>query len=115
MRRKRPMPQTLWHVKPGQSGLVQNKGGIAGNRFEAFGALLRLVPGSLCLYETGNIDVDPFLRVPPHQFFPFTPATSVRPRTGTIVTDAPITWPTEPPTMAEIIFGFARICLVRSI
>src|SRR5712692_6486579 len=115
MRRKRPILQTLWHVKPAQSVFVQNKRRIAGNRFEAFRALLRLVLGSLCLYETGDIDADPFLRVPPHQFFPFTPGTSVRPRTGTIVNDAAITRPTEAPAMAEIIFGFPYICLVHAI
>src|SRR6266516_5041966 len=115
MRRKRPILQTLWHVKPGQSVFMQNKGCIAGNRFEAFRARVRLVLRSLSLYETRDIDADPFLGIPPHQFFPFTPGTSVRSRTGTIVNDAAITRPREAPAMTEIIFGFPCICLIHAI
>src|SRR6266567_2370568 len=115
MRRKRPILQTLWHVKPAQSVFVQDKRRIAGNRVESLRTWLRLVFRSFSFYEAGNVDADPFLRVPPHQFFPFTPGTSIRPCTGPIVNDAPITRPTEAPAMAEIIFGFPCIRLVHTI
>src|SRR5436305_13878917 len=107
MRRERPILQTFWHVKPGKPVLMQNERRIAGNRIKAFRRLVRLVLRSLCRYKTRNVYARPFLRVPPHQFFPFAPGTSVRPRTGAIVNDAAIARPTEAPAVAKIIFGFS--------
>src|SRR5437879_4273165 len=115
MRRQRSILQTFWHVKPAQSVLVQNKRSITGNRVESLRAWLRFVLRSFSFYEAGNVYACPFFRVPPHQFFPFAPRTTVRPCTGTVVNDSAIARPREAPAVTEIISGFSRVCLVHAI
>src|SRR6266446_7242234 len=115
MRRQRSILQTFGHVKPAQSVFVQNKRGITGNCVESFRAWLRFVLRSFSFYEAGNVYACPFFRVPPHQFFPFAPRTSVRPCTGTVVNDSAIARPREAPTMPEIISGFSCVRLVAAI
>src|SRR6266496_193037 len=107
MRRQRSILQTLGHVKPTQSFLVQNKRRITGNRVESLRAWLRFVPRGFSFYESGNVDTCPFFRVPPHQFFPFAPRTAVRPCTRAVVNDSAIARPCETPAVAEIISGLA--------
>src|SRR5258707_961291 len=94
---------------------MQNKWRVTGNCIEAFGAYLRLVVGRFSFHKTGNVYAGPFFRVPPHQFFPFAPWMTVRPRTGPVIDDAPIARPREAPSMTEIIFGFARVGLVDAV
>src|SRR5438552_13263404 len=115
MGRQRSILQTLGHIKPAQSVLVQNKRSIPGNRVESFRAWLRFVLRGFSFYKAGNVDTCPVFRVPPHQFFPFAPWTAVRPCTGTVVNDSAIARPREAPAMTEIIPGFARVCLVQAI
>src|SRR5947207_6540735 len=109
MRRQRSILQPLRHAKPAQSVLVQNKRGITGNRVESLRAWLRLVFRSFSFYKAGNVYACPFFRVPPHQFFPFTPRTAVRPCTGAVVNYSAIARPREAPAVAEIISGFACV------
>src|SRR6476661_1927639 len=115
MSRERSVLQTFWHVKPTQAVFVQNKGRVTGNRIQAFCAYLRLVIGSFSFHESGDVYPRPFFRVPPHQFFSFTPRTAVRPCTGAIVNNSPITRPREAPAVAKIISGFPGVRLVHAI
>src|SRR5436305_4920968 len=107
MRRQRSILQSLGHVKPTQSVLVQNKWCITGNRVESLRAWLRFVLRSFSFYEAGNVDACPFFRVPPHQFFPFAPRTAIRPCTRAVINDSPIARPCEAPAVAEIISRLA--------
>src|SRR5918996_1293310 len=115
MSREGAVLQTLWHIQPTQSVLMQNKWRITWNCIESFCAYLRLVVGRLSLYKSGNIDAGPFFGVPPHQFFPFAPGATVRPRTGAVVDDAAIARPREAPAVTKIIPRFARVGLVYAI
>src|SRR6266446_8280637 len=103
MRWQRSVLQTLGHVQPAQSVLVQNKRCISGNRVESLRAWLRLVFRSFSFYKAGNVYACPFFRVPPHQFLSFTPRAAIRPCTGTVVNYSAIARPCEPPAVAEII------------
>src|SRR6266853_1273028 len=94
---------------------MQNKRRITRNCIESFCAYLRLVVGSFSFHKARNVYAGPFFRVPPHQFFPFAPWMSVRPRTGAVIDDAAIARPREAPAMTEIIFGFARVSLVDTV
>src|SRR5712675_751984 len=94
---------------------MQNERRVTGNCIESFGAYLRLVVGRFSFHKTGNVYAGPFFRVPPHQFFPFAPWMTVRPRTGPVIDDAPIARPREAPAVTEIIFGFARVGLVDAV
>src|SRR3954453_10770085 len=107
MRRQRSILQSLGHVKPAQPVLVQNKWCITGNRVESLRAWLRFVLRSFSFYEAGNVYACPFFRVPPHQFFPFTPRPAIGPCTGAVVNDSAIARPREAPSVAEIISRFA--------
>src|SRR5437764_9900507 len=107
MRRQRPILQSLRHVPPAQSFLVQTKRCITGDRVESLRACLRFVLRSFSFYKARNVYACPFFRVPPHQFFAFAPRTAVRPCTGTVVNNSAIARPREAPTVAEIISGFA--------
>src|SRR5712671_1807506 len=94
---------------------MQNKWRVTGNCIESFGAYLRLVVGRFSFHKTGNVYAGPFFRVPPHQFFPFAPWMTVRPRTGPVIDDAPIARPREAPAVTKVIFRFARVGLVYAI
>src|SRR5882724_5290464 len=115
MSRERAVLQTFGHVDPAQAILVQNKRRITWNRIKTFGAYLGLVIGSFPLYKSGNIDAGPFFRVPPHQFFPFAPGTTIRPRTSAVIDDAAIAGPREAPAVTKVIFRFAGVGLVYAI
>src|ERR1700730_9904456 len=107
MSRERPVLQTFWDIKPAESVLVQNKRCVTGNRIQTLRAFVRLILGSFSFHKTRNVYAGPFFRVPPHQFFAFTPGTAVRPRTSTIVNDSAIARPTEAPAVAKITPGFS--------
>ena len=104
---ERSVLQTFWYVNPAQAVFMQNERRITRNCIEAFGAYLRLEVGRFSFHKAGNVYAGPFFRVPPHQFFPFAPWMSIRPRTGAVIYDASIARPCEAPAMTEIIFGFA--------
>src|SRR6266478_4280770 len=103
MSRQRAVLQTFWHVDPTQAVLVQNKRRITRNRIQSFSSDLRFVIRRFSLYEPGNVYAGPFFRVPPHQFFAFTPRTAVRPRASAVINDAAIARPTEAPAVPEVI------------
>src|SRR4030095_13905033 len=94
---------------------MQNDRRVTGNCIESFCAYLRLVVGRFSFYKPGNVYAGPFFRVPPHQFFPFAPWMTVRPRTSTVIDDPAIARPREAPSVTKIIFGFARVGLVYAI
>src|SRR6266513_4928809 len=115
MRWKRPIFQTFRHVNPAQPVLVEHERRVAGNRVQAFCAYLRFVVRRFSLNKSGNINTGPFFRVPPNQFFSFTPGTPVWPRTRAIVNDAAVARPREAPAVPEIIPRLARSGLVDTI
>src|SRR5262249_42309527 len=115
MRGKRSVLQASGHINPAQTVLVQDEWRITGNRIETFRACLRLVIWGFAFYETGNVYAGPFFRIPPHQFFPFAPRTTVRSRAGAIVNNSAIARPTKAPPVAKVISGFSRVRLVNPI
>src|SRR4029077_10415252 len=112
---QRAILQTFWHVDPAQPVLVQDERRITRNRIEAFCAQLRLVIRSFAFHETGNINAGPFLRVPPHEFFPFAPGTAAGTRATPVIDNPTIARPGEAPAVTEVISRFARVFLVYAI
>src|ERR1043166_4216970 len=104
MGRQRAVLQTFWHVNPAQAVLVQDKRSITWNRIDTLSSNLRFVIRRFSFYEAGNVYSGPFFRVPPHEFFPFTPWTAVWTRTGAIVNNPAITRSAEAPAVTKVIF-----------
>src|SRR5947207_7358770 len=115
MRREWAVLQTFRNVHPAQAVFVQDEGRVATLTIKTAFVPSRLIIGRFACLEIRNVNAGPFFRFPPNKLFAFAPRFTVRFRTRPIVNDAAIAWPTEAPTVSEIIFWLTRIRFVQAI
>src|SRR5207249_10411570 len=107
--------QTLRDVHPAQAIFVQDEGRVAALTLKPSFVSSRSIIGRFACLEIRNVNAGPLFRFPPNKLFAFAPRFTVRFCTRAIVNDAAIAWPTEAPTVSEIILRLARIRLVHAI
>src|SRR5439155_7001313 len=115
MRRERTILQTLRDVHPAQAIFMQYEGRVAALTIKTTFVPSRSIIRRFARLEIRNVNAGPLFRFPPNKFFAFAPRFTIRFRAGPIVNDAAIAWPTEAPTVSEIILWLARVRFVHAI
>src|SRR6185369_12162171 len=110
VRRDRSIFQSTVDEDPRNTIGVQHERSVpreSGNTFSI--AEIAFVIGRLFQIEIGSIKSGPglFCFIPPDKFLLFAPGCAVGGGGGAIVDNATVVGPSESPTMAEIVFGFA--------
>src|SRR6266513_5108978 len=115
MRRERAILQTFRNIHPSQAVFVQDEGRVAALTIKTIFIPSWSIIGRFACLEIRNINAGPLFRFPPDKLFAFAPRFTIRLRAGPIINDAAIAWPTEAPTVAEIILRLSRVRFVHAI